>query len=155
MNYQLGIFILRLSHFVLCEFEESTKSKIYARLSDTHPLCLHQRSVLCKYSCHCLRFLHANPSLIRFYTLQMFGWTKDKRVSFKSILRYRLKFTFHLLLFIAAIFCSLFVNVNSDTRPFISAYSVANRKQYGVKIPMLSHQSVVAKDNYVRYRNKN
>lgn len=72
----------------------------------------------------------------------------------KSILQYRLKYTFHLLLFIAAIFCSLFVNVNSDTPRVISADSIANRKQYSVKIPMLSHQSAVVKDNYVRYRNK-
>ena len=28
-------------------------------------------------------------------------------------------------------------------------------KHYSVKIPMLSHQSTVAKDSYVRYRNKN
>jgi len=71
------------------------------------------------------------------------------------MLQYRLKYTFHLLLLIAAIFCALFVNFNSDTCRVISADTVAYRKQYSVKIPMLSHHPAVAKGNYVRYRNKN
>jgi len=31
-----------------------------------------------------VRFPHANLSLVHFYTLQTFGWTKTKRVSFKD-----------------------------------------------------------------------
>jgi len=94
---------------------------------------------------HWSTFIHYRPV----------GGRKLSEFLLKSILQYRLKHTFHLLLFIAAIFCFLFLNVNSDTRRVISADSVANRKQCSVKIPMLSHHSAVAKDNYVRYRNKN
>jgi hypothetical protein len=110
-------------------------------------------------------FAHSHVTVGDFHT-QTFRWSTfihyrplgGRNLSeslLKSILYYRLKYTFHLLLFAAAIFCSLFVNVNSDTRRVISADSVANPKQYSVQIPMLSHHSAVAKDNYVRYRNKN
>jgi hypothetical protein len=154
MNYLLGMFILRhISCYVNLKIPQR---QIFMPDCQTLTCCVYISEVFFANShvtdwdfhmqtFHWSTFIHYRP----------LGGRKLSESLLKSVLQYRLKYTFHLLLFIVAIFCSLFVNVNSDTRHVISADSVANRKQHSKNFPMLSYHSAVAKDNYVRYRNKN